>query len=104
MNEYFTLTLALCAGALLGAVFFGGLWWTVRQGVSSTHPAPWFLGSSILRIGIVVAGFYFVAGGHWVRLLACLLGFMIARFVVIRVTRLPVEHQRSRPNEASHAP
>jgi len=36
------LILALAAGLVLGAIFFGGLWWTVRKGVSSKYPALWF--------------------------------------------------------------
>ena len=42
MNEPLTLVLALAAGGVLGAIFFGGLWWTVRKGVSSPQPALWF--------------------------------------------------------------
>jgi F1F0 ATPase subunit 2 len=30
MNEFLSLALALAAGVLLGAIYFGGLWWTVR--------------------------------------------------------------------------
>ena len=62
--------LALVAGVLLGAIFFGGLWWTVRKGVSSKQPALWFFGSLLLRMSIALAGFYFVGRGHWERLLA----------------------------------
>ena len=62
MNETLTLALALAAGVLLGAIFFGGLWWTVRKGVSSQRPALWFLGSLLLRMSIALAGFYFVSG------------------------------------------
>ena len=32
MNEALTLVLAWLAGGVLGAIFFGGLWWTVRKG------------------------------------------------------------------------
>ena len=32
MNDIQALALAFFAGVLLGAVFFGGLWWTVQQG------------------------------------------------------------------------
>jgi hypothetical protein len=32
MNETLSLVLALVTGVLLGAIFFGGLWWTVRKG------------------------------------------------------------------------
>ena len=67
------------AGGLLGVFFFGGLWWTVQKGVTSESPAVWFLGSLLLRTGVILAGFYFVSQGHWSRLVACLLGFLIAR-------------------------
>jgi F1F0 ATPase subunit 2 len=47
-------------------------------------------------MGIALAGFYFVARGDWKKLLLCLLGFLIARVVVLRLTR---------PNkETNHAP
>jgi F1F0 ATPase subunit 2 len=75
------------AGALLGIFFFGGLWWTIRKGLASRSPALWFLGSIVIRTAVVVAGFYFVSGGAWDRILACLLGFIVARFVIIRRRR-----------------
>ena len=103
MNETLTLMLAWVAGSVLGAMFFGGLWWTVQQGVSSKQPALWFFGSLLLRMSIALAGFYFVSGGHWERLLACLLGFVIARFIVTRLTSPPVEHHNSPAKEAGHA-
>jgi F1F0 ATPase subunit 2 len=104
MNETLTLALAWLAGGGLGAFFFGGLWWTVRKGVSSPRPALWFLGSGLLRMSIVLAGFYFVSGGQWKRLLACLLGFVIARLAVTRLTRLWAENPSRPKQEASHAP
>jgi F1F0 ATPase subunit 2 len=103
MNESVSLMDALFAGVLLGTMFFGGLWWTVRQGVSAKRPARWFLGSLLLRTGIVLAGFYFVASGHWERLLLCLLGFVIAHFMVTRFTGPPVGHHNSPAKEAGHA-
>jgi len=103
MNESLILLLAGTAGGLLGAVFFGGLWWTVRKGVSSPRPAVWFFASMLLRMAIAVGGFYFVAGGRWERLLACLVGFILARLIVTRLTRLPVETLPLRTKEARHA-
>lgn len=103
MNETLTLALTLVVGLLLGAFFFGALWWTVRKGVLSKHPALWFFGSLLLRTSIVLAGFYFVSGGHWERLLVCLLGFVIARFIVMRFAGPPVEHHDSPAKEAGHA-
>jgi F1F0 ATPase subunit 2 len=103
MNETMILVLALLTGVLLGAIFFGGLWWTVRKGVSSKQPVLWFLGSLLLRMGLVLAGFYFVSGGHWERLLVCLLGFIMARFIVTRLTGPPVRHHNFPAKEAGHA-
>ena len=87
MNETLRLVLALVTGILLGAIFFGGLWWTVQKGISSKRPALWFFGSLLLRTSIVLAGFYFIARGHWERLIVCLVGFVIARFIVTRLTQ-----------------
>ena len=104
MNETLTLVLAWVAGGVLGAMFFGGLWWTVRKGVSSKQPALWFFGSLLLRMSIALAGFYFVSGGHWERLLVCLLGFVMARLVVTWLTRPSGENHTRPAQEASHAP
>src|SRR5579863_1962203 len=104
MHEAPALMLAATAGALLGAFFFGGLWWTVRRGASSPRPALWFAGSLLLRMGVAAAGFYFVAGGRPQRLLLCLLGFVLARLAVTRLTR-PAAAARFRPaREDRHAP
>jgi len=103
MIETLNLLPAWAAGVLLGAVFFGGLWWTVRKGLSSKHPALWFLGSLLLRTSIAVTGFYFVASGHWERLLVCLLGFVMARHVVAGLTRTPADDQTHLSEEASRA-
>ena len=95
MIEAPVLVLALLAGGVLGAIFFGGLWWTVRLGLSSKWAAVWFLGSLLLRTAIALSGFYFVSHGDWRKVLACLLGFLGARFLVLLVTRVPIE-KRSR--------
>ena len=104
MNESLSLVTALAAGALLGAMFYGGLWWTVRRGVSSKRVALWFLASLLLRMGVTLAGFYLVSGGHWERLLLCLLGFVMARIAVTQLTRPPGESRPPRALESSHAP
>ena len=104
MNNVLFLVLALVAGLVLGAVFFGGLWWTVRKGVSGKSRALWFPVSMLLRMSIVLVGFYFVGQGDWQRLVTCLLGFIIARIIVMRLTRTPIEHGNSQVKEVNHAP
>jgi len=87
MNDTLTWVPAWLAGSALGMFFFGGLWWTVRRSLTARQPALWVAGSLLLRMGITLGGFYLVAGAHWQRLLACLLGFVMARALVIRLTR-----------------
>ena len=88
MNDPLTLILAWVAGGMLGVFFFGGLWWTVRKGLSSKRAVLWFSVSLLLRMGVAVAGFYVVGQGRWERLVACLLGFFMARLVVTWLTRV----------------
>jgi len=87
MTDWLLWVLAGMAGVALGLFFFGGLWWTVRRGLSARHPALLFSGSLILRVGATVGGFYLVGGDDWRRLVACLAGFVIARWLVTRWTR-----------------
>ncbi len=103
MTEALPLLWAGAAGVLLGLLFFGGLWWTLRRGLASQRAALWFFGSLVLRTGLVLAGFYLVFDGQWQRLLACVLGFTLARLLVTRLTRPPAASQ-SRTGSASHAP
>jgi F1F0 ATPase subunit 2 len=90
------LILSLIVGTALGLFFFGGLWWTVRKAITSTNPALWFFGSVMLRMAVVMSGFYLVMAGDWRRLCIALVGFIIARMLVT--------HFSPSPQENSHAP
>lgn len=95
MNEPLFLILAVFAGALLGILFFGGLWWTIQKGLTTPVPGLLFLGSFLLRTGVTLTGFYFISSGSWERLLACLLGFVLARLVIVRMKKRSVDHPES---------
>ena len=89
MNNFFDMTMgvvlaaAFSAGMVLGAFYFIGLWRTVRQLPSVKNPARLLLGSLILRMAVVMAGFYLIMGaGHWERLAAAMLGFIIIRKIL----------------------
>jgi F1F0 ATPase subunit 2 len=81
------LLLAFLIGVLAGTVFFGGLWWTVRR----LRAGPWLpvylLTSFLLRMGAAVFLIFVAADGHWERLLACLVGLLLARAIWIRHVR-----------------
>jgi F1F0 ATPase subunit 2 len=105
MSDIPAIALAFFAGGMMGVFFFAGLWWTVQNGVVSENPALWFLTSLLLRTGVILAGFYFVSQGHWSRLVACLVGFLIARVIVVkRLTHAPVEEQTQLEEETTIAP
>lgn len=87
VHEPLLFLLSLLAGGALGSFFFGGLWWTVRKSLVANNPALWILSSALLRTGVTLAGFYGVAGGDWQLLLACLVGFVLARQIVLHLTR-----------------
>ena len=81
------IVIALMSGLILGMIFFGGLWLTVKKALGTTYAALWFLGSSLIRTAIVLTGFYFAAHGSLLRLLVSVAGFVAARFLVLRLTR-----------------
>jgi F1F0 ATPase subunit 2 len=102
MNDIVYMILAFFGGLLLGTLFFGGLWFTVRKLVVSKIPALWFLGSFILRVSITLIGFYYIFSGSWQRLLICVAGFITARYSVIFLTKLHKEKQVLLKKEVSH--
>ena len=83
MNMAVILAVDFFAGMVLGTFYFIGLWRTVRQLPSVKSPAHLLLGSLILRMAVVMAVFYFIMGtGHWERLAAAMLGFIIAKKIL----------------------
>jgi F1F0 ATPase subunit 2 len=92
MNEPLILAGDLFAGILLGAFFFGGLWWTIHM-----WSGLLFAGSLLLRMAVAVSGFYLVSHGDWRKLVACLAGFLLARIAVTRLIRLPAAMSTRNP-------
>jgi F1F0 ATPase subunit 2 len=104
MNEALVLVSACIAGGVLGAIFFGGLWWTVRMGITSKQPALWFFGSLLVRMSIALTGFYAISGSRWDRMTACLAGFLLARMAIMRITAAFAGDASRHHTEANHAP
>ena len=102
MNETAYMILAFTGGIVLGILFFGGLWFTVKKAVTAKVPALWIFSSFFLRVSITLVGFYFIGAGNWQRLVVSLVGFIVARFVVIRFTKSIDEKQTSLKKEAAH--
>ncbi len=89
MSDALTGLCALLLGTSSGAVFFGALWWTVRNGTTARNPAVWFPVSFLLRASLVMVDFYYVAAHGWQDLVLCSGGFLIARGLTVRLLRVP---------------
>ncbi|MDP3468280.1 MAG: ATP synthase subunit I [Daejeonella sp.] len=87
MNEVLYMILAFAAGIVLGTLFYGGLWLTVKRSISAKVPAIWLIAGFIIRVSITLIGFYYISRGNWMRLLICLLGFIVARVLVFWITK-----------------
>ncbi len=95
--------LSWAAGVALGGMFFGGLWWTVRLGMTSKRAAFWFLGSMLARTSLVLVGIFLITRGHWERMVPCLAGFIMARLAVSWFTRPQPAKLASQGREAGNA-
>ncbi len=76
---------AFAAGAILGLIFFYGLWLTIKNIDQAHNLALRMLGSMLLRLSLVLAGLYgvgYYAG--FAGLLAAAGGFMLARLLVVK--------------------
>ncbi len=88
---------AAAGGLLLGALYFGGLWWTVRRLPTARHPAALIAGSFLLRAAVAAAGIVVIAGGEPIPLLCAVAGFITARTIAIRRVGAGLQISRDRP-------
>lgn len=87
-------------GALLGFLFFAGLWLTIQKGIDSAHPGIWFALSLLLRLGLVVLGFVWAARQGWQNLIAALAGFIVVRSVLSGRARHQVDAIKQKKEES----
>jgi F1F0 ATPase subunit 2 len=102
MDKTIFMILAFIGGILLGTIFYGGLWFTVKKSIASKIPAFWVLGSFFLRIFITMVGFYYISYGNWQKLLICVLGFIAARLIVMRFTKTMEQKKQQLEKEVGH--
>jgi F1F0 ATPase subunit 2 len=71
-------------GLMLGLVFFGGLYLSVRRLAVHKHPAAYMLIGTAARMAILLGGFYLLRGQGPAVMLFALLGVMSVRFFMVR--------------------
>ena len=84
MNYSMHILLALTFGFAIGIFYFSSLWVTVRHLPTTQKPVLLIIGSLIGRLSIAILGFYLIMDGRWEKLLIALLGFVLARGILIR--------------------
>jgi F1F0 ATPase subunit 2 len=94
MNDLFPLFLAFMAGIIISLFYFGGLWWTVRRIQEADQPRLLLAASFLIRTAVTLVAFYLLAAGHWQRLLASILGFFLARTILLYWQRNKLEDVR----------
>ena len=74
----------LAAGLVLGGLYFAGLRWTIARAIRSRRPAFFLFASWLTRMGLLISCLVLVSDDRWERLIACVAGFVIARFIARR--------------------
>lgn len=79
------LIIVFVAGVALGGFYFGSLWWVVQQAAIARRPEFLLLASFVVRTVITLTGLFVVMGGRWERIMACMIGFLLARTVLVQI-------------------
>ena len=59
------LLVSFAAGLVLGAAYMAALWFTVRRISTVRQPGLWLFVSAVVRVALLLAGFYWVSQGRW---------------------------------------
>ncbi len=78
------LFLLFLAGMGFGLFYFGGLWLTLQKIATRQSWTLWLGISFILRLAVVLTGFFLLMQGNWLKLVALTTGFIIIRIVMIK--------------------
>lgn len=78
------LMLSFLAGIVIGGVYFGGLWATVRGLPDAGKPFRRLGLSFALRAALALAGFTLVLRQGWESLAAAMLAFLVMRGILLR--------------------
>jgi F1F0 ATPase subunit 2 len=80
----YPLLVAGAAGAVLGAIYFGGLWFTVRRLPTARRPVLCWAASFAVRAFVTALGLYWATAGQGERMAAALAGLLLVRVILVR--------------------
>ena len=76
--------LSFIGGVLLGLFYFGGLWITLKYISRSSKPKSWLLLSFVVRISLIMVGFWAIMRIDLVAFMLTFLAFLITRVILTR--------------------
>jgi F1F0 ATPase subunit 2 len=79
--------IAFLAGILIGILYFGGLYLTVNHMNRTRHPALLMMGSFILRMAVLLFGFYLLRNGGVYQMFIALFAVILVKFVMVARVR-----------------
>lgn len=77
------ISLVFLCGFIAGLMYFTGLMITIRRIRWVRRPGYFLMASFVLRAACIGAVFFAVSNGHWQNVAACLIGFLLARQLMI---------------------
>lgn len=85
MTEWMPLSIAtgLAAGALMGGLYFGGLWWSVLKIKTVERKKLFLFFSWLFRCVFLCGGLFFLANHNSQMLLGAAVGLLSVRFVIV---------------------
>lgn len=83
----FSVMAGLAAGAALGCLYFGGLWWSVRRIKKIEHKKLFLFFSWLLRSVVLCGGLFLLARYDSRMLLGGAAGLLAARFLIVRIVK-----------------
>ncbi|MGB5823838.1 MAG: ATP synthase subunit I [Proteocatella sp.] len=74
-------------GIGFGIIFFGGLHYTVKLITKVRNPALLIAGSLIIRMAVLVFGFYYIRDGSYLNMPVALMGVILVRIVMTQTSK-----------------
>ncbi len=83
-------------GIVLGLVHFGGLYFTVQTMSKVKYPSLFMGVSFVLRMGLLLGGFFYLLRGDYKDILYALAGVILIRFIMIFTVKSKIPNSSKR--------
>jgi F1F0 ATPase subunit 2 len=83
-----TIVIGALSGLMLGVLFYGGLWLTIKAAKKKRQPLPLFAASFIVRSMVTISGLFLLARSGPASMLAAVAAMLLIRTLLVRRIRL----------------